>query len=178
MKSVQDIISRMSPGARRECRLKQRKVNAALYSAGVLVVISAFLPYIYIKIHAAQASYFESLEDFIMRSGAIMTALAILGEVLVVWAKVSADVNYKGFKWEPYGPELVRKASKAPSEIITWMVVLVSLMGVAINSHGDLILNVFPQGIWLAPALISISMFSYAACIISKNKIFQPPWNS
>lgn len=168
----QKMISEMTPEAKTECRRHQLRVNIGLVIAGLFLTAGALMPYVYIQTYSSLGFQFGTLEAWLMKSGATMSALALIGEVISLYARSESDIDRKGFIWEPYGPEMVREASRLPVKIITSSVIVLAFTGLAINSHGDMLHVNSDRWIWLAPFWIMLILFITTVAVLWKKRIF------
>lgn len=173
------MIVNMDPGARGECRKRQFRVNFGLYMAGVLVLLSSLVPFLYSQLYFMVGIQFDEPGEFMKRSGATMSILAVAAEIIAVRSRARSDVDNEFPLFEPYSTELVRNASRRPVEITTIAVFIVVLMGIAINSHGDIIyvFGTWPL-VWLIPFMIVLPITLFTCFLIRRNKIFNEPWKN
>lgn len=171
----QKMISEMTPTAKSECKRHQQRVNIGLVIAGLFLIVGALMPYIYIQTYSSLGFQFGSEEAWVMKSGATMSALALIGEVISLYARSESDIDRRGVIWEPYGPEMVREASRLSVKIITSSVIVLAFTGLAINSHGDILLVNADRWLWLSPFWIMLVIFVITASILWKKRIFASP---
>jgi phage shock protein PspC (stress-responsive transcriptional regulator) len=178
VKCKQNKLVKMAPYARLKLKDKVNQLNNSIYLAGFFSLVACLVPPSYIWAYdlLVVVPKTESIGDWLTRSGAIMSAVVVLGQLLAMTARNKSKIDDDEEYVEEDGAEWVRDVYEVPVKVINVCVVVIALLGLIINSHADLFTD-FSIRLWFTPFGFMAAALFFIKVYITVNDIFIPPWN-
>lgn len=178
VKCKQKKLVKMAPYARRKLKKKVDHLNLSINMASLFSLLACLVPPIYIWAYGVLdvVPKTESIGEWLTRSGAMMSAIVVLGQLLAVSARNKSNIDDDDGYVEEDGSEWVRDVYEVPIKAINVCVIVIALLGLFINSHADLS-NDFSIWLWLTPFGMMSAAFLFIKSYMSIHNIFIAPWD-